>query len=142
MGSVSTRLIRGADVPVLVVPPSEPWEEDAPPREEVDGARRWVKELNEFTRENAGRPTTLELDDPDLGSQLCGKNFPLWGVDYDPKRDRIDIMLGRSGTVEGHLTHSIPRPQEVYIETGPDGRCESLHVRLRRGKVVLHLHRD
>ena len=31
MGSVSTRLIRGAKVPVLVVPPSDQWELDAPP---------------------------------------------------------------------------------------------------------------
>jgi len=30
MGSVSTRLIRGAKVPVLVVPPSDRWEEEVP----------------------------------------------------------------------------------------------------------------
>jgi nucleotide-binding universal stress UspA family protein len=142
MGSVSTRLIRGSKVPVLVVPPVDLWEEDAPPREQRAEAEAWIAELKQFTRTNAGRRTTLELDDPEQGTRLCGKYFPLWGVDYDPRLDRIDIMLGRTGTVEGHLTHSIPHPLEITLESGPDGAVESLHIRLQEGKVVLRLHRS
>jgi nucleotide-binding universal stress UspA family protein len=135
MGSVSTRLIRSAHVPVLVVPPADVTEEVLV--EDHRGAPR-----DSFTKANAGRRTTLELDDPDTGAQECGKDFPLWGVDYDPKRDRLNIMLGRSGTVEGHLTHSLENPQEVQILVGEGGRTEALRVRLPRGQVILRVHRD
>jgi hypothetical protein len=89
-----------------------------------------------------GRRTTLELDDPEVGAQQCGKNFPLWGVDYDPRRDRINIMLGRSGTVEGHLTHSIPGPRDLRVETDDRGLAQALQIRLEKGQIVLRIHRD
>lgn len=142
MGSVSTRLIRSATVPVLVVPPTEPSEEVMAQEAQEEVSKPWVQELNDFTRANVGRKTTLELDDPELGLQECGRNFPLWGVDYDPRRDRIDIMLGRSGTVEGHLTHSLPGPMELEIIRGPDGRADALEITFQAGRAILRIHRE
>jgi hypothetical protein len=84
----------------------------------------------------------LEIDQPEVGRQECGRDFPLWGVDYDPRKDRLEIMLGRSGTVEGHLTHSLPAPQEVRIERGEDGLAQALHIRFRTGTAILKIHRD
>jgi nucleotide-binding universal stress UspA family protein len=141
MGSVSTRLVRGSHVPVLVIPPSEPAEEVLA---EGDSAtpHPWVKEMRDFSRLNVGRRTTLELNDPEVGAQECGRNFPLWGVTYDPKRDRIEIMLGRSGTVEGHLTHSIPGPRDLEVEYDDKGLAKALQIRLRQGQIVLRVHRD
>jgi nucleotide-binding universal stress UspA family protein len=142
MGSVSTRLIRGAHVPVLVIPPSDLTKEVFPHRETDGGTHPWVAEMEDFSKANLGRRTTLELNDPELGAQECGKNFPLWGVDYDPKRDRLNIMLGRSGTIDGHLTHSIPAPQDVRVELDAAGNAQALQVRLRQGQIVLKIHRD
>ncbi len=141
MGSVSTRLVRGARVPVMVVPPVEP----AAELQEISDRGKvhpWVEELAQFTRANAGCKTTLELHDPELGLQECGKDFPLWGVDYDAKADRVDIMLGRSGTVEGHLTHSLPGPEEIEVVRGEGGRSHALRIRLRAGQVILRVQRD
>lgn len=142
MGSVSTRLIRRAGVPVLVVPPTDRTEEGLAGLKPGEDVHDWARELQDFTKANAGRRTTLELDDPQLGIQECGVGFPLWGVDYDSRQDRLDIMLGRSGTVEGHLTHSIPAPQEVRVLKREDGRTDGLHVGLRNGTVILRIHRD
>ncbi len=141
-GSVSTRLVRSAQIPVLVVPPPERSEEVMAEEAGEGETSPWVEELNQFTKLNAGRQTTLELDDPELGKQECGRNFPLWGVDYDAKKDRINIMLGRSGTVEGHLTHSLPAPQVVEITRDEEGRAEALKISFRTGKAVLRIHRD
>jgi len=142
MGSVSTRLIRSSQIPVLVVPPVERSEEVLAENMGVEQPRGWAQELNDFTKLNVGRRTTLELEDPEVGSQECGRNFPLWGVDYDPKRDRVNIMLGRSGTVEGHLTHSLPAPQDIQVLKGEDGRTEGLQIRFRNGGAFLRIHRD
>ena len=142
MGSVSTRLIRGAHKPVLVIPPSDLTEEVFRQENGGDEGHPWVKELKEFSEANVGRRTTLELDDPEVGAQQCGKNFPLWGVDYDPKRDLINIMLGRTGTVEGHLTHSIPRPKGLWVERDEGGLAQALQISLENGQIVLKIHRD
>lgn len=141
MGSVSTRLIRGAHVPVLVIPPSDLTKEVFDPTRAEGGRHPWVLEMEAFSRANAGRRTTLELDDPELGAQECGRNFPLWGVDYDPKRDRLNIMLGRAGTIDGHLTHSISAPQDVRVELDEAGNAHALQIRLRQGQIVLKIHR-
>jgi nucleotide-binding universal stress UspA family protein len=142
MGSVSTRLVRGAHVPVLVLPPSDLAQEVFVQDGSGEDVHPWVTQMEEFSRANMGRRTTLELDDPEFGAQQCGKNFPLWGVDYDPRRDRINIMLGRSGTVEGHLTHSIPGPRDLNVETDERGLAQTLQIRLENGQIVLRIHRD
>jgi nucleotide-binding universal stress UspA family protein len=142
MGSVSTRLVRASQKPVLVVPPGERSEEAMAESEADEPMESWARELNDFTKANAGRRTVLELHDPDIGKKECGRNFPLWGVDYDPKRDRINIMLGRSGTVEGHLTHSLSAPRGVRIDRDEEGRALSLHIDFRNGSAVLRIRRD
>jgi len=142
MGSVSTRLVRAAQSPVLVVPPGERPEEVLAGTELEKPMASLARELNDFTKANAGRRTVLELSDPELGKQECGRDFPLWGVDYDPKRDRINIMLGRSGTVEGHLTHSLSAPRGVRIDRDEEGKATSLHIDFRSGTAVLRIQRD
>lgn len=140
VGSVSTRLVRGADAAVLVAPPSgEPGEEAERPAP-GDEVHPWVELLSAFTARNAGRRTTLEVNDPEVGAQHSGTNFPLFGVDYDPRTDRVEIMLGRQGTVEGHLTHSITSPRSVEVHTRDDG-TEVLHIELPRGSMMLRVER-
>jgi len=145
-GSVSTRLIRSAEIPVLVAPPETPRGEetaleDAPPgRGLTREVHPWARALDEFTKRNAGRRTTLELDDPELGAQCSGTNFPLRGVAYDSRRNRLHIMLGRTGTVEDHLTHSIPSPKSVDIVTDDQGRDLALHIDLEGAQLILKIH--
>jgi hypothetical protein len=142
MGSVSTRLIRGSRVPVLIVPPSERQEEVSLGPGTEQGVHPWVAELKEFTRANAGRRATVEVMDPELGVQVCGRNLSLWGVDYDPKGDRIHIMMGRSGTADGHITHSLAAPRDLHVVRGEGGRSEGLLVEIQDGKVILRILRD
>lgn len=142
MGSVSTRLIRNAHVPVLVIPPSDLAQEVLDQETGGTEIHPWVPLLEDFSKTNLGRRTTLELNDPEIGAQQCGKNFPLWGVDYDPKRDMINIMLGRSGTVEGHLTHSIPAPRDLQVVLDERGHSQALQIQLEKSQIVLTIHRD
>jgi nucleotide-binding universal stress UspA family protein len=142
IGSVSTRLVRGARTPVLVVPPDEPTAELFGHTDSTQSIHPWVEQLQVFSEANAGRKTTLELKSAQGPSQECGRGFPLLGVCYDPRRDRVEIMLGRIGTVEGHLTHSIPGPEEVVVTRDSRGRAESLNIRLKDDEVVLRVLRD
>jgi nucleotide-binding universal stress UspA family protein len=142
MGSVSTRLVRGARCSVLVVPPQERAEEIRGDGDASEPLQTWAQELDRFTRLHAGRHATLHLTDPELGTRECGRDLPLWGVDYDAKKDRVNIMFGRCGTVEGHLTHSLPAPSDIEIRRDEEGRPEALWIRFRRGEVLLRVHRE
>lgn len=141
MGSVSTRLIRGADVPVLVVPPADLTQEALQAQDAPPSRHPWVRLLDDFSRENVGRLTSLRFSGLEVGQQECGRGLPLMGVDFDPRKNRLEIMLGRSGTVEGHLTHSLPDPERVEVDRDEAGRSTALRVKLVRGALTLKVHR-
>jgi nucleotide-binding universal stress UspA family protein len=142
MGSVSTRLIRGTSSTILIVPPSDLPEEISAGEAREPAGHPWEALLRSFSQRNAGCRTELEMDHPKLGAQHSGRNFPLWGVVYEPRADRLEIMLGEQGSVEHHLTHSIPSPREIEVKQDEQGRDEALHVVLDEGSVILSLHRD
>jgi nucleotide-binding universal stress UspA family protein len=139
MGSVSTRLVRGARCAILVAPPEEPAEEvAAPATDEPSGIHPWTQLLRGFTSRNLGRKTEVEVVHPEFGVQHSGMGLPLWGAVYDPRANRVEIMLGQQGSTERHLTHSIPKPVDVEFEGGGD-EPETLLVRTVDGEVLLRV---
>jgi hypothetical protein len=82
----------------------------------------WATVLANFTERNAQRPTLIEVDSPELGAQEQERGFPLRGIVYDHRDDRISIMLGELEGAEPHLTHSISGVTSLAIGPGRDGR--------------------
>lgn len=136
LGSVSTRLLRGASVATLVAPA-----ETTLPAETEEGQREehpWEVILDRFTRAHAGRPVTLEFVDPELGAQVSGTGSLLRGVDYDVRANELHIMLGPLGGTDGHVTHSIRAPGSVEV-AGAGGTHEVIRVGLARGEILLKI---
>jgi hypothetical protein len=88
----------------------------------------WARLLHEFTQRNAGRRARLEHDDPELGAQWQEVDYPLLGVAYDPRDDRVEIMVGFMGDTEQHLTHSISGASELEVFQPATGHGEVLRV--------------
>lgn len=86
----------------------------------------WATVLENFTERNAQRPTLIEVDSPELGAQEQERGFPLRGIVYDHRDERISIMLGELEGAEPHLTHSIADVKSVAI--GPGRAGEGLEV--------------
>ena len=82
----------------------------------------WATALEGFTERHVQRPTLIEVDSPDLGSQQQEHGFPLRGIAYDRRDQRISIMLGELEGAEPHLTHSISDVKSVAIGPGREGR--------------------
>ncbi len=97
----------------------------------------WRRELEEFTKRNAGRRTFLEVDDPEVGAQEEVHGLALRGVAYDPRDDRVEIMLGALASVEAHLTRSVSAPTAVDVLSGAGGRDEAVRVAQAGGQTVL-----
>lgn len=134
LGSVSTRLLRGASMITLVAPPEVARESPG-----TDDEHPWATLLDRFTRRHAGRGVTLEVVDPELGAQITGSGFPLRGMDYDPRSRTLHIMLGPLEGTEGHVTHSIRNPAALEVASQAGGRHEAVRIGLARGEMILRI---
>jgi hypothetical protein len=97
----------------------------------------WAGMLKQFTHRHAGRRTRLEFDDPEVGAQWSEVDFPLRGVAYDRRDNRIEIMLGEAGSLEAHLSHSVQYPTEVEIIEIVGLPHEALRITHDRGQILL-----
>jgi hypothetical protein len=96
----------------------------------------WARSLAEFTNQNAGRTSRLEIDDPEMGAQPAEEGLPLRGVAYDPAEDRVEIMLGDQGSGARHLTHSVEHPERMDVAaSGP--RHTVLRIKHGAGQTLL-----
>jgi hypothetical protein len=96
----------------------------------------WAPLFSEFTRRNAGRPTRLEINDPDFGAQIVEADLPLHGIAYDPRDDRVEIMLGEARRTERHLTHTIGQVSGVELLRA-DGADHALCIEHQGTRTIL-----
>ena len=82
---------------------------------EAEVMRDWASGLREFTHRNAGRRTVLEEEATGEGLRLEQSGYPFWGVSWDPRDGRVQIMLGEQGSVERHLTRSIRAARAIDL---------------------------
>ena len=88
----------------------------------------WSALLDGFTARHAGRRTILELEDPLLGLRREHADYPLRGIAYDRRDDRVDIMLGEQASVAHHITRTIAAPDVVRVIHDAAGRERGLAV--------------
>lgn len=133
LGSVATQLVRGAPCSVLAVPGSAAMR--AATREHAGGGHtrsvaenEWPRALTTFSRHNAGRQCSAEIDDLQLGAQVQGNALPLVGAAYDHHGNEVQLMFGASGLAGRYLSHVVPDVSSVEILADADGRDRALRV--------------
>ncbi len=140
VGSTATGIIRGANCAVLAVPAAPGSERMIGFDDEVpESEDRWADELSVFTKRNAGRRTTLEVDDPACGALIQEHGYPLLGVAYDRHDRRVEIMLGDLEGAQRHLTRGIADVSSVDILRDAWGRDRVLRVAHGEGQTLLTL---
>lgn len=97
----------------------------------------WAAELQSFTDRNAGRITLLEEFDRELGPLDVERDYPLRGVSYDRRDDRIDIMLGDRYEPSRHYTHAIGDVLFVGRVSDGNGADQSLRILRRDGRETV-----
>ena len=139
VGSTATGLVRGAHCSVLAVPtPSagrHAMSDDGVPELE------WSAALDGFTRRNAGRIASLEVDDPEIGAQSQQHDYPFLGATYDHHDRRIELMLGEMEGGGPHLTRGIGNVKRVDILKDEHGHDRVLRVSHGSGQTILTLAR-
>lgn len=142
LGSVATKLIRGASCAVLTVPRDplpalQPAERSAVGLALRPAPEVWMELLAAFSRRNSGRRTILEVDDIELGAQAQEYNYPLLGTLYDERAARVELMLGDAIAGGRHLTRSIGNVSAVDVLTDGDGHDVALRVQHGTSQTLL-----
>lgn len=143
LGSVATKLVRGATCSVLCVPGTGT-EADVPMG---DGEGRgttavlppeeWARALSDFTNRNAGRACTVEVDETGLGAQVLGTELPLVGASYDRRGGTITLDFGASQLRGEHLSHAVPAPQHLEVLVDDAGRDRTLRIAHESGQTLV-----
>ena len=142
LGSVTSQLIRAATCTVLTVP-RNPLPGLTAAQLDVLGMsrharqREWSAVLGEFTARNLGRRTVLEIDDLEIGAQGQEHNYPLIAAMFDSREQRVQLMLGDSGTSGRHLTRSIGGITALDVLTDGQGRDVALRIEHGIGQTLL-----
>jgi nucleotide-binding universal stress UspA family protein len=143
VGSTATGLIRGAHcsvfavpAPMAVTPPRGP---GASPDEIPE--HEWAAALEAFTRRNAGRLATLEVDDPEIGAQAQQHDYPFIGAAYDRHDRRIELMIGEMENSTRHLTRGIGDVRHLDLVKDATGRDWALRIAHGSGQTILTLAR-
>ncbi len=136
LGSVTTKLLRGATCTLLAVP-RDPLPVLAPSLQAAatgasfESPLAWSRLLTDFTRRNAGRRTILEVDDLEIGAQAQEYNYPLLGASYSERDGRLDLMLGDRFAGGRHLARTMGSVVAVDVLT--DGAGQDLALRVQHG---------
>jgi nucleotide-binding universal stress UspA family protein len=132
VGSVTTRIVRCSTCSVLSVPHAAVMTRvrttPQPPAVDMIPDARWAADLAEFSRRNAGRRGTLEIDDLDIDAQAQAFDFPFAGTAWDPSDRLLEIMLGDAPRGGRHLTHSVSDVTSVAVLRDQLGHDLALRV--------------
>jgi|SRR5215813_5155012 len=98
---------------------------------------RWIKFLDEFSKEHQGWIATVEVIGPDIGDQEEAAGLPLVGMSADLKdrENRIEVTVG--GRPDAHLTHTIDNPQTVELKPAEEAGHEAIEVKSDDGTITL-----
>jgi nucleotide-binding universal stress UspA family protein len=142
VGSTATGLVRGSEYSVFGVPAAIGGERlvIVEPQQRVSlEEAQWAKALEAFTKRNAGRRATLEVDDPDFGAQIQEHDYPFLGAAYDHHDRRVELMLGDFEGVKRHLTRGISNVRAIDELRDEHGRDWILRIRHGSGQTLLIL---
>jgi nucleotide-binding universal stress UspA family protein len=141
IGSVATRLVRTSTCAVLTVPHRAAMTQarivvESPVTRSIPQPE-WTPLFKEFTTRNMARPTSLEIDDPELGAQAQEHDYPLLGISYDRHDECVEVMLGDLASFGRHLTRSIYGVESIDVMTDEHGRDIALRIAHGAGQTLL-----
>src|SRR6266480_2956333 len=98
------------------------------PTQEIQ-REEWHKFFEAFSRQHEGWLATLEIFAPDVGAQEEAHELPLEGISITSGgngADGIAISLGK--TPEDHVTHTVTKPEHVWLEQTSGGANAALEI--------------
>src|SRR2546430_12912880 len=91
--------------------------------------QEWNNFFDSLSRQHEGWLATLQVFGSDVGAQEEAHELPLEGVSVASEADKsesIAINMGR--TPEDHISHTITKPEHVWLEKTDNGADAALEI--------------
>jgi hypothetical protein len=105
---------------------------------------QWVSFFNQFSRDHAGWPVTIEVMSPETGPQHLASELPLQGISFDPGGTRpCTISVGAGDSPSANISHVVDMPLHIRLAGAErDDADGTIQIEPARGPVTLvHFHR-
>jgi len=105
-------------------------------------ADQWIRFFDDFSRDYAGWPATIEVLDRETGPQHLAQNLPLQGISFDTKGTRpcsMEISAGQQSAQQ--VTHVIDMPLRIREATEEGGNID-IEIEPAEGPITLLRLRD
>src|SRR3989440_10766309 len=91
--------------------------------------QEWNNFFDSFSRQHEGWLATLEVFGFDVGAQEEAHELPLEGVSVASEADKSEsIAINMGKTPEDHVSHTITKPQHVWLEKTDDRADAALEI--------------
>ena len=97
---------------------------------------QWATFVNDFSRRNQGRTTTLEIFG-ELGAQEEEQHLPFNGLSLDINghdAPRLAIMLGKGAQ---HITHTVTNVARLLPKQTGEGKDDAFEIESAEGEKTL-----
>ena len=88
----------------------------------------WNNFFDAFSRQHEGWLATLEVFAPHIGAQEEAREMPLEGISVASRDDAEAIAISLGKTPEDHVTHTITKPEHVWLEQTSGGANAALEI--------------
>lgn len=102
---------------------------------------QWITFFNDFSRDHAGWPATLEVLSNKTGPQRLAAGLPLQGISFDPGGTRpCTIQIGAGDSLEANMSHTIDLPLHIRVaepDNAQAGEEITIQIQPARGATTL-----
>jgi Family of unknown function (DUF5335) len=86
---------------------------------------QWIEFFQQFSRDHAGWPATIEVLDRDSGPQHLAESLPFQGISFDTKGTRpCSVQISAGDRPERHVNHVVDMPLYIREANEPDGSVD------------------
>jgi hypothetical protein len=103
----------------------------------------WIPFFNQFSREHAGWPVTVEVLSRETGPQKLVEDQPLQGISFDSSGSRpCTIIVGSGDSDQANFSHVVDLPLNIKLADDDSGRRGTIEIEPANGPpTLIHYHR-
>jgi hypothetical protein len=103
--------------------------------------QEWPGFFAVITRDERGKPVTIEIVSPEIGTKVEASEVPLEAITYDDRDDAVIVEVSSSTGEEGALRHIVSNPWKIIFDPPSPGSVRSMDIEGSDGAhtlVTLH----
>lgn len=88
----------------------------------------WTSFFDVFSKQHEGWIASLEVLGDEVGAQAEAVELPFEGISVNAKDEPQSLVINLGRTAEDHVSHTVERPQHVWLRQTEEGANDSLEI--------------